>query len=308
RNGNLFIPPSLQGHFVFPGFDGGGEWGGAAVDPETEIMYINTTELPWWLQMIPNPALNQATGTTFKEFGKSVYAKSCASCYGGELEGIGTAFPSLVNLNKKYNEQEVRLILDNGRNMMPAFKSMPESEKAPLITFLLDLEDKEAMPANPGRPGVERIPARDIVPAFSMTGYHRFMDSDGYPGIKPPWGTLNAVNLNTGKLLWKVPLGEFEELKEQGLANSGTQVYGGPVVTKGGVVFVASTEDEKIRAFDKDNGALLWEAKLPAAGFATPAVYTINKKQYVVIAAGGGKLGAKSGTQYIAFALPDKFK
>lgn len=308
RNNNLFIPPSLQGHFTFPGFDGGGEWGGSAVDPETEIMYINTTELPWWTQMIPNPALNRVIGTTFKEIGKSVYAKSCASCHGAELEGIGTAFPSLVNLNKKYTEQEVRLILDNGRNMMPAFKQMPESEKAPLITFLLDLEDKEAMPANPGRADVSQSPPRDIVPAFSMTGYHRFMDADGYPGIKPPWGTLNAVNLNTGKLLWKVPLGEFEELKEQGMLNTGTQVYGGPVVTKGGIVFVASTEDEKIRAFDKKNGKVLWEAKLPAAGFATPAVYTINKKQYVVIAAGGGKLGAKSGTQYIAFALPDKLK
>src|SRR5690606_25964899 len=107
-----------------------------------------------------------------KEIGKGVYAKSCASCHGAELEGIGAAFPSLVNLNKKYNEQQVRLILDNGRNMMPSFKQMPESEKAPLITFLLDLEDKEAMPANTD---VSQNPSRDIIPAFSMTGYHRFM-------------------------------------------------------------------------------------------------------------------------------------
>ena len=115
--------------------------------------------------------------------------------------------------------------------------------------------------------------------------------------------SLNAVNLSTGKLLWKVPLGEFDELKKQGFPNSGTEIYGGPVVTKGGIVFVAATQNEKIRAFDKSSGKVLWEAKLPAAGFATPAVYTINKKQYVVIAAGGGKLGMRSGTKYVAFAL-----
>ncbi|HYK55934.1 MAG TPA: PQQ-binding-like beta-propeller repeat protein, partial [Flavisolibacter sp.] len=125
-----------------------------------------------------------------------------------------------------------------------------------------------------------------------------------YPGIKPPWGTLNAVDLNSGKLLWKVPLGEFEALKNKGITATGTQVYGGPVVTKGGLIFVASTQDEKIRAFDKKTGSQLWEAKLPAAGYATPAVYSLNGRQYVVIACGGGKVGSKSGDEYVAFALP----
>ncbi|SHN42505.1 PQQ-binding-like beta-propeller repeat protein [Chitinophaga sp. CF418] len=137
-----------------------------------------------------------------------------------------------------------------------------------------------------------------------MTGYIRFLDKDGYPGIKPPWGTLNAVNLNTGKLLWKVPPGEFEALKKRGIPPTGTQVYGGPVVTKGGLIFVASTQDEKIRAFDKKTGRQLWEAQLPAAGYATPAVYSLQGRQYVVIACGGGKIGSKSGDTYVAFALP----
>jgi quinoprotein glucose dehydrogenase len=263
-------------------------------------MYISSTELPWWTQMVPNPALNKISGKTFKEVGKSVYAKYCISCHGPELKGNGVAFPSLIGLNKKYNEQQVRQIIDNGRNMMPSFRQILEQEKGPLITFLLDLEDKEA---SPQRPGSIPLPEKDITPLYTMNGYHRFYDNDGYPGIKPPWGTLNAVNLSTGKLLWKVPLGEFEELKKQGYPNSGTEIYGGPVVTKGGIVFVAATQDEKIRAFDKSSGKVLWEAKLPAAGFATPAVYTINKKQYVVIAAGGGKLGMRSGTKYVAFAL-----
>ncbi len=300
KSGREFIPPSLQGGITFPGFDGGGQWGGAAVDPATSIMYISASELPWWTQMVPNPALNKVGGKTFKEVGKSVYARYCVSCHGPELKGDGKAFPSLLNLNQKYNEQQLRQLLDNGRNMMPSFRQIIEGEKAPLITFLLDLEDKEALP---GRAGSAPARERDITPLYSMNGYHRFYDKDGFPGIKPPWGTLNAVNLATGKLLWKVPLGEFEELKKQGLPNSGTEIYGGPVVTKGGLVFVAATQDEKIRAFDKASGKLLWEGTLPAAGFATPAVYSIKGKQYVVIAAGGGKLGMRSGGSYVAFGV-----
>ena len=139
-----------------------------------------------------------------------------------------------------------------------------------------------------------------------MTGYNRFLDDKGYPGITPPWGTLNAVNLNTGKLLWKVPLGEHPELTEKGIPVTGTENYGGPVVTKGGLVFIAATKDSKIRAFDKDSGEVLWEAALPAPGYATPAVYEIEGKQFLVIACGGGKIGSISGDQYVAFALPGK--
>ncbi len=137
-----------------------------------------------------------------------------------------------------------------------------------------------------------------------MTGYNRFLDDQGYPGITPPWGTLNAVNLNTGKLLWKVPLGEYPELTARGIPVTGTENYGGPVVTKGGLVFIAATKDSKIRAFDKDSGKVLWEAELPAPGYATPAVYEVNGKQYLVIACGGGKIGSISGDEYVAFALP----
>ncbi|MGV3685751.1 MAG: PQQ-binding-like beta-propeller repeat protein [Daejeonella sp.] len=300
KSGREFIPPSFQGAITFPGFDGGGQWGGAAVDPVTKIMYISASELPWWTQMVPNPALNKVGGKTFREVGRSVYAKYCITCHGPDLKGDFSAIPSLVDLNKRYNEQQLRQLLDNGRNMMPSFRQIVEGEKLPLMTFLLDLEDKEALPARAGD-----VPSRerDISPLYSMNGYHRFYDKDGFPGIKPPWGTLNAVNLVTGKLLWKVPLGEFEELKKQGLPHSGTEIYGGPVVTKGGLVFVAATQDEKIRAFDKTTGRMLWEGKLPAAGFATPAVYSINGKQYVVIAAGGGKLGMRSGASYVAFAV-----
>lgn len=169
------------------------------------------------------------------------------------------------------------------------------------MAFVLDLEDKEAVPEVDGGD----IQARTPEIPFRMTGYNRFIDENGYPGIKPPWGTLNAVDLNTGKLLWKRTLGELKELTEKGIPPTGTENYGGPVSTKGGLVFIAATKDEKIRAFDKVSGEVLWEADLPASGFATPAVYMVDGKQYVVIACGGGKIGARSGDEYVAFALPE---
>ena len=133
------------------------------------------------------------------------------------------------------------------------------------------------------------------------------LDPDGYPGIKPPWGTLTAIDLNLGTIVWQVPLGEYPELARQGIRNTGTENYGGPVVTKGGLVFIASTMDEKFRVFNKNTGEVVWEYQLPAGGFATPATYEVDGKQYVVIAAGGGKSGLKSGDEYIAFSLQDYF-
>jgi quinoprotein glucose dehydrogenase len=214
----------------------------------------------------------------------------------------------LLNLHKKYNDNSLNSIIENGRNMMPAFKQITFAEKEALAVFLLNKKEKEPASA-PSKEPETKAPDQskksilDEVP-YAMTGYNRFLDKEGYPGIKPPWGTLNAVNLNSGKLLWKVTLGEFDELTNKGMPVTGTENYGGPLVTKGGLVFIAATKDEKIRAFDKQTGKELWEHPLPAAGYATPATYFLNGKQYVVIACGGGKIGSKSGDVYMAFALP----
>jgi len=313
----MFAPPSKQGSWIFPGFDGGGEWGGAAVDPESAILYINSSELPWALTMIDVP--KKSGDHSLKGIGKDIYGKYCISCHGAALKGNGSSFPALLNLKKRYNEAQVNAIITNGKNMMPAFKQIPDNEKRALLTFLLDIESKEGgevsnrgklrSPVNkkPGEPATVTAPNSiiDEIP-FTMTGYNRFYDKNGYPGIKPPWGTLNAVDLNSGKLLWKVPLGEYPELTKRGIPITGTEGYGGPVVTKGGLVFIAASKDSKMRAFDKTTGKMLWEAALPASGFATPAVYAVNGKQYVVIACGGGKIGTKSDDKYVAFALPGK--
>ena len=300
-----FTPPSKEGVWVFPGFDGGGEWGGSAVDPETGILYVNSSELPWALHMVDVPKEN--SDKTVKGVGKNVYAKFCTSCHGQDLKGIGSSFPTLVGIEKKYSRLEVSRIITNGRNMMPAFKQIEKNELEALLAFIMNEPDKEAISSAEVAPESD-VPEKksilDEVP-YTITGYHRFLDKNGNPGIKPPWGTLNAIDLTTGKLLWKVPLGEFEELSKQGIPATGTENYGGPLVTKGGLVFIAATKDEKIRAFDKSSGKVLWEAKLPAAGFATPATYVIDGKQYVVIACGGGKIGMPSGDSWIAFALPD---
>jgi quinoprotein glucose dehydrogenase len=311
-----FTPPSKEGSWIFPGFDGGGEWGGAAVDPGSGIMYVNSTELPWSLTMVDVPK-KKDDDHSVTAMGKFVYSKYCASCHGLNRKGNGTAYPSLLHLSKKYTEEQAGKVIEFGKNMMPSFKQIPGNEKSALITFLLGLEGRSAgrsskaaaLPKEPGGGEADHLPAAksimDEVP-YMMTGYNRFLDKNGYPGIKPPWGTLNAVDLNSGKLLWKVPLGEYEELTAKGIPATGTENYGGPVVTKGGLVFIAATKDAKIRAFDKDNGKILWEAQLPVPGYATPSTYLVNGRQYLVIACGGGKIGSKSGDEYIAFALPGK--
>jgi quinoprotein glucose dehydrogenase len=298
----MFTPPSKDGDWVFPGFDGGGEWGGAAVDRETKIMYISNTEMPWAQVMIDVP--KNVDDHTLSGFGHAIYNKYCIGCHGPELKGNGTAYPSLVNIGKKYNETQVSQIVANGRNMMPSFKQILPDEKKALLAFLLKQPESPADAKLLPKKLVSLVKnAVDEVP-YTMNGYKRFLDTNGYPGIKPPWGTLDAVDLTSGKLLWKVPLGEYPELTKRGIPITGTELYGGPLVTKGGLVFVAATKDEMIRAFDKKTGKQVWEAKLPAAGYATPATYSIDGKQYVVIACGGGKTGSKSGDSYVCFALP----
>ncbi len=297
KNRKQFTPPSKEGNWIFPDFGGGGEWGGAAVDMETKILYVNSNEVPSTQIMLDAPQ-TEGSGITP---GRSVYNKHCISCHGPELKGSGTEYPSLQNLNKKYNVVQLSQVIKQGRNRMPSFKHIPESEQKSVISFLLQMEagskEKNAV--------LKTVVTKKSQIPFIMKGYDRFVDKDGYPGIKPLWGTLNAVDLNSGKLLWKVPLGEYAELIKSGFGITGSRNYGGPVVTKGGLVFIAATPDEKIRAFDKKSGKMVWESKLPAAGFASPATYMINGKQFLVIACGGGKLGAKSGDSYVVFALPD---
>jgi quinoprotein glucose dehydrogenase len=158
--------------------------------------------------------------------------------------------------------------------------------------------------ASPNAAALADSRSRRTIAPYEFVGYERWRDSTGYPAVKPPWGTLSAIDLNTGDYSWRIPLGEHEVLTAKGVPITGTEQYGGPIVTAGGLVFIAATQDERFRAFDKSTGKLLWQMALPAAGYATPSTYAVRGKQYVVIAAGGGKLGTKSGDAYVAFTLP----
>ncbi|MCP3927867.1 MAG: PQQ-binding-like beta-propeller repeat protein [Bacteroidetes bacterium] len=293
--GGQFIPPSLEGTLLFPGFDGGGEWGGGAYDPETGLFYINASEMPWILQMVPYEANK---GKTAIDQGENVYKTRCMICHGEDMEGSSIfGSPSLHDVAGRIDVDSAIITIKNGRGVMPSFGQLGEAEIFYVTAFLYNDETiAENIQKKPASKHKWPYP-------YVLNGYNRFETPEGYPAIKPPWGTLNAINLNTGVISWKITLGEFPELTKKGIPPTGTELYGGPVVTKGGLIFVASTQDEKIRAFNKRNGELLWEADLPAAGYATPSVYGINGKQYIVVAAGGGKLGSKSGDAYVAFSL-----
>ena len=293
RTGSRWDPPSTQGTLIFPGFDGGGEWGGAAFDPQTGVLYVNSNEMPWILQMVETDAMDSGYSQV-----EQIYALNCAVCHGSNRTGVQHgANPSLVNIGDRLSRNELVDVIKSGRGVMPGFDFLSEAEITAIVDFL---NDPDAPEVNPLEITMSRAPQ---VP-YSHTGYNRFFDPEGYPAIKPPWGTLNAIDLNTGEHLWNIPFGEFPELTERGIPQTGTENYGGPVVTAGGLLFIGATQDEKFRAFDKDTGELLWETTLPAGGYATPSVYEVDGHQFVVIAAGGGKMGTKSGDTYVAFALP----
>jgi quinoprotein glucose dehydrogenase len=228
--------------------------------------------------------------------GQRIYKGFCGTCHGENRQGDPLrTVPSLDGIESRLSRSAVAAIIENGRAQMPSFKVIPDADRAALIAYLF----RDVQPRRAAR--TENDPTDEIV--YAHTGYNRFLDPQGYPGVKPPWGTLNAIDLNAGTIAWRVTLGEYAELTKKGIPPTGTENYGGPVVTAGGLVFIGATKDEKIRAFDARSGKTLWQADLPAAAHATPAIYAVNGKQYVVIAAGGGK-GTKSGDAYVAFALP----
>jgi quinoprotein glucose dehydrogenase len=287
RSEGQFVPFSVgKDTVIFPGFDGGAEWGGSAVDLQTAILYVNANEMAWTGALAPDTGENSP---------KALYMSQCGVCHGEKMTGSPPAMPSLVGVGDRLSPQQIGAMIKNGKGRMPAFTNFDDGQLYALIDFLVSGRSKELPSSEP--------PPRDG--KYRFTGYHKFLDADGYPAIAPPWGTLNAINLSTGEYVWKINLGEYPELAAKGVKNTGTENYGGPVVTAGGLVFIGASDfDKKFRAFDKATGELLWETTLPFSGNATPAIYAVNGRQYVVIAAGGGKdLKSPSGGVYVAFAL-----
>jgi glucose dehydrogenase len=389
RSNGQFVPFAVdKPTVVFPGFDGGGEWGGPAIDPTTDVLYVASTEMAWTggltvarqggspgeqlyqrqcavchgvnragsppefpsligvlkrltvqqvtetlgkgkgrmpsfpniddsmlvslLDYLRTDSSREGSGGEDKELasipaqsatgqpptdqaGAAVYRDRCAICHGDHMEGIPPAFPMLIGLSSRFTATQTVDLLKKGKGRMPPFPDLKGSELAALLRYL-GVDDGAQ----------QKTPAQSGPVQYIFTGYHAFLDPDGYPAIAPPWGTLNAIDLKTGKCLWKIPLGEYPALVKQGFRNTGSELYGGPIVTAGGIVFIGATVyDRKFHAFDSRNGKLLWETELPFAGVATPSTYMVDGRQYVVIAISGGRdHKGPTGGMYIAFALP----
>lgn len=297
RSDGQFLPFAVgKQTVVFPGFDGGAEWGGPAIDPVSDVLYVNSTEMAWTGGL----AKTEKDGSA----GARIYQEQCAVCHGENRTGSPPTFPSVVDVEKRMPVDKIAAVIRKGTERMPGFPSIDGPEMKALLEYLRTGRTTEAAGKEMAGPaGPADAAGAD---AYTFTGYRKFLDPEGYPAIEPPWGTLNAIDLKTGKYLWKIPFGEYPTLARKGMKNTGSESYGGPVVTAGGVLFIGATVyDRKFRAFDTGTGKLLWETTLPFAGVATPSTYMVNGRQYVVIAASGGRdPKGPVGGAYMAFALP----
>jgi quinoprotein glucose dehydrogenase len=313
KAGPMYTPPSIEGTIVQPGIHGGNEWGGPAFDPETNIAYVNVNDFPFVLTLVPLPP-DQFADMSDLQRGKTIYSGQCAACHGAERQGA-TGMPLL---GMSYNDDELKEIITKGRNAMPSFQYFKDEDLNYLVGFLQSAPGEADSTANIDLTdetltwsGGEGFTAWSTSTPQYIAALDYFTDHMGYHGIKPPWGKLVAVDVAKGDILWSVPLGEYPGLVEMGIRNTGAENFGGMAVTKGGVIFIASTEDSMFRAFDKTNGELLWEYKMDAPGFSSPSTYEIDGKQYVAIVAGGGGGRYRSpvtgpiGKRLHVFALPE---
>jgi quinoprotein glucose dehydrogenase len=274
-----WTPPNTKGIIIFPGVDGGGEYGGPAFDPKTGLLYVNSNEMGWILKIVERED-------------KSLFGAYCAECHGEQSTPRG---PTLTGVGTRLTREQITTTILGGTGRMPAFATaLGDSGVAELAEYLIS-----------GKPPTRTPKSVPTFLKYRNTTFDIFLDPEGYPAIKPPWGTLTAIDLNTGETKWSIPFGQYPKLVAQGLTNTGSDNYGGAIVTENGLLIIAATtHDSKMRAFDKSNGTLLWEGQLPAAGNTTPSTYMVNGKQFIVIACGGGKNGEPSGGTYVAFALP----
>ena len=273
----FFAPPAINGTVAMFGLHGGAEWPGAAVDPETGILYVPSNRIPWLLhlyyrEVVPNPIRSS------NKLGDGLYQNKCASCHGADRQGYyekeftgDRVYPSLVGISASQNVDLAELFWENHVGLVE--RGLINDEDIKAIGNYLRAADHIS----------------DERKSLNVTfAWQLLLDNEGYPGSKPPWGLITAIDLNSGKKVWRIPFGEYPELTKRGIPVTGQHNFGGVMVTKGGLVFATGTVDQKVRAYNSATGDLLWDYDLPAAGSAPPSTYEIGDSQYIVVVASGG--------------------
>ncbi|MBD2755740.1 outer membrane protein assembly factor BamB family protein [Spirosoma validum] len=285
RYEGLFTPPDLKGTLMLPGTRGGAEWGGAAYDPATTVLYIKSNDSPEIQTIKKVDQEQEAKDMTVFDQGKSLYMTYCVACHGRDKNGDEPNYPSLIGLKNRMTREVALDKIRKGGGKMPAFASVINGKEKGILAFLYEKEQNSSkvtkFETGKTQAGAEKY--------LNVTAYGNFRDPNGNPALRPPWGTLNALNLSTGEYDWQIPLGNDEKRQEQGMPETGQEGSAGPIVTAGGLVFISGTNDKKLRAFDKVTGKLLWQTTLPGVANATASTYQVKGRQYVALSVGGTK-------------------
>lgn len=285
----IYEPPSIEGSIILPTAHGGANWGGAAVNPKTNRLFVNATDIPWILKLTDLKKIRAANQLN----PEILFRTYCSNCHGADKKGTGVG-PDLTGRVKKYKNAQIASILQKGAPPMPSFKFLSEAQISAIVAYVKDTVAQQSFET-------AGIPENDE--PFGFNGYNFYLDPEGHPAIEPPFGTMTAIDLNTGELVWQVPLGEDPQFKKMGIPNSGMFNRGGGIATAGGLIFIGATGDNMVRAFDQRTGKVLWEYQLPGMASSIPSTYAVGNKQYVVVSVNGEQQNNFKGG-YIAFALP----
>ncbi len=285
----IYEPPSMEGSILLPTAHGGSNWGGAAVNPETNRLFVNSTDMPMILKITDLKKIRAANQLN----PEILFRTYCSNCHGADKKGSGLG-PDLTGRAKNYNNGQITSILQKGAPPMPSFKFLSQQQIAAIVAYVKDTIAQQSFET-------PEIPQNNE--SYGFNGYTFYLDPEKDPAVAPPFGTLTAIDLNTGDIVWQVPLGEEPKFKKIGIPNSGMFNRGGGIATAGGLIFIGATGDNMFRAFDQNTGKVVWEYQLPGMASSIPSTYAVGNKQYLVLSVNGEQKNNFKGG-YIAFAIP----